>query len=364
VTALVGPPAPPEPVDWARAELLAVRWAGPDLLHRSYAGDALRDDVEELALRARPRVEELTGLPVPSEPSLEMLERGEWCRRNIRLARRLLEPLTVRLGPRLAARPLAPLGRRVAAGELGVVLAYASRRVLGQYDPWVGEPGHIYVIAANIIGAEHRLGVAPRAFRAWVVAHELTHLAQFSGVSWLRGHLHALVSRVAEALDLDAAAVVAAGVRALEHLRARRALPAGGPLALVVREEQRRVIEEIQALMSLLEGHGNFVMRRVGTIVAPGSERIGPALAARRSVGGLEGLVARALGFEMKARQYSVGERFCDAVARAGGPDLLHGLWEAPACLPTQAELEHPERWVRRCGVRPPAPDGTPRGPG
>ncbi len=356
----MGPTAPPEPVDWSRAELLAVRWAGPDLLSHSYAGDALRHEVAELAARARPLLEELTGLPVPPEAPIEILARDEWCRRNVRLARRLLEPLTSRLGARPAARPLARLGRRVAAGELGAVLAYASRRVLGQYDPWVGEPGHIYLVAANVIGAEHRLGVPPRAFRAWVVAHELTHLAQFSGVPWLHGHLHSLVTRVVEALDLDPAAVLAAGARVLEHLRARRAVPAGGPLALVMREEQRRAIEEIQALMSLLEGHGNFVMRRVGVLVDPGSERIGPALAARRSVGGLEGLAARVLGFEMKVRQYSVGERFCDAVSRAGGPQLLRDLWEAPTCLPTLAELEHPERWLGRPGVSPAAPDGTP----
>lgn len=384
MTVLAGPAAPPEPVDWAMAGRIAARLAGTDLVHRSYAGAAVRADVTELVELAAPVVEAATGLALHRPFATETLTRQEWCERNLVLTRRMLAPLTDRLAARLARSPAAPVGRRVAAGELGLVLGYASQRVLGQYDPFrdsglgprpgpgAGDPGGgagtgagsgaMYVVAANVVATEQRLGLPSRAFRLWLVAHELTHRAQFAGVPWLRDHFRGLVDRVVRALDLDPAAVVAAAGRALRHLRRAEPVPAAGPLGVLVTDTQREALEGIQALMALLEGHGNFVMRRVGVALVPGSERVGAALAARRRAGGIQGLVARLAGLEMKLRQYGLGERFCDMVTREAGDAALRWPWAAPGWLPTLAELDDPPRWLRRVDGLP-RPPAVPEGP-
>ena len=48
--------------------------------------------------------------------------------------RALLDPLMQRFGARLAHNPFAPVSRRVAATEMGGLLGYIAKRVLGQYD--------------------------------------------------------------------------------------------------------------------------------------------------------------------------------------------------------------------------------------
>ena len=51
---------------------------------------------------------------------------------------------------------------------------------------------------------------------------------------------------------------------------------------------------------------------------------------------------------ELKLRQYQLGKSFCDAVVEAGGIAALNRVWRGPDSLPTLAELEDPQAWLRR----------------
>ena len=59
-------------------------------------------------------------------------------------------------------------------------------------------------------------------------------------------------------------------------------------------------------------------------------------------------LVRRLLGLGLKRRQYERGAEFFTAVADARGVATASKVWERPENLPTDDELDHPERWVRR----------------
>jgi uncharacterized protein (DUF2342 family) len=83
--------------------------------------------------------------------------------------------------------------------------------------------------------------------------------------------------------------------------------------------EHRDVLGRVQALMSVLEGHGNRVMNELGREHVAGQERMARVLQARRQVGGLQGFAQKALGLEAKMRQYQVGERFLEGVELVGG---------------------------------------------
>ena len=104
--------------------------------------------------------------------------------------------------------------------------------------------------------------------------------------------------------------------------------------------------------MSLIEGHAEHTMDAVGADVLPTLERLRAAMTRRRASRGLPWRVLeRVLGLELKMRQYEAGRRFCDAVVRAGGPELLAVAWRSPEELPSAAELAEPELWVGRIRV-------------
>ena len=81
-------------------------------------------------------------------------------------------------------------------------------------------------------------------------------------------------------------------------------------MALFATDEQRAVIDKVQALMSLLEGHGNVVMDRLGKRHVTGQDRMSAALKARRQSGGAGAQFRKLVGIEMKMRQYEIGEQF------------------------------------------------------
>jgi coenzyme F420 biosynthesis associated uncharacterized protein len=305
--------------------------------------------------------------------------------------RRLLGPLTAKLGSRLGQSPLAPVGRTVSATELGVLLGWFSRRVLGQYDLLVPDDGTsntagsnrarsdmagsdtagsssadpgtdtegdaVYYVGANILALEKRFAFRPRDFRLWIAIHEVTHRAQFLGVPWMRGYFLGLVEGALGGVDADPRQVIAALLRAADELRrGRNPLDDGGIVALLATPEHRVTLAQIQALMSVLEGHGNRVMNELGRVHVAGQDRMARVLQSRRRSQGIGGVVSKLLGIDSKMRQYEVGEQFVAAVEREAGPRALDAAWRGPEYLPTIDELATPTTWLTRVERNEPAP--------
>ncbi len=349
----------PEPVDWGLADRVARRVAGRDALADSYLSASLDRDFAEVTVEAEFLVAGLTGLRAPGTARAAVLERTDWVAANVRSMRTLVAPLTDRVGERMAKSPFAPIGRAVTGTEMGFMLGYLARRVLGQYDLLVpegpdGTPDSdaVYYVGANILDLEKRYAFRPRDFRLWIAIHEVTHRAQFTGVPWMRDYFMGLVQQTLTLAEPDPKRFAEVVRRATEDVRhGRNPLDDGGIVGLIASPEQRVVLDQVQALMSLLEGHGNWVMNHLGAIHVEGQARMAQVLNERRARGGLSGLVQKALGFEMKMRQYEVGERFILAVERAAGFRAIDAAWESPESLPTLADFQDPDAWMRRVGL-------------
>jgi len=370
-------PGAPEIVDWPLAARIARRVAGRPSIASSYLGASLGYDFEAVTAESEHLVAEFTGLRTPGRARAAVLDRPAWIDANVVSMRRLLRPLSARVGPRLAGSPVAPLGRGVAAAELGVLLGYVSRRVLGQYDLVVptadddagggiaGSPGGdtggdtVFYVGANVLELEKRFAFRPLEFRRWIALHEVTHRAQFTGVPWLRGHFLGLVERVLSVTAPDPRRLVRALARAADDVRTgRNPLDDGGLVGLLATDDQRRLLDEVQALMALLEGHGNLVMNSLGRMHVAGQDRMSAVLHARRVAGGWTGQVQKVLGLELKMRQYRLGEDFCEEVVREAGPRGLDPVWQGPESLPSLDELSRPRRWLDRIDALGAAPAG------
>src|SRR4029078_4772317 len=211
--------------------------------------------------------------------------------------------LMQRFGDRMVGNPFAPIGRRVAATELGVLLGYVARRVLGQYDLLVpddrGEA--VYYVGGNVLALEKRFAFRPRDFRLWIAIHEVTHRAQFTAVPWMKPYYLSLVDSAPTSVDPDPKRIVQALARAADEIRSgRNPLDDGGIVGLIASDEQRGALSRVQSLMSLLEGHGNSVMNKLGREDDAGQARMARVLQARRQSAGFTAFVHKFIGLESK----------------------------------------------------------------
>ena len=346
--------------------------------------------VEPLAYDFARRVSTYSGLELPAElPALEAVDRPGWIAANLKSMRPLLETLTERIEAPSAGPLSGPL--RSASGfllgaQVGALTGMLSQRVLGQYDLALLDervPPRLLLLAPNLALTARNLGVDRDELVLWVTIHEITHAVQFSGAPWLRDHLGGLLKELIGGLQ-----VTIAGRGSQEHPddiatgnggggsgngadglrddaeaggrwpklpdpaelreyveRARR----GELLRLTLGEDRWQLVERIQAVMSLIEGHAEHTMDAIGAEVLPSLPRLRAALNHRREVRSLPWRVLeRFLGLELKLRQYAEGRRFCDAVVDDGGPEALARVWTGPEALPSPAELQAPEQWLAR----------------
>ena len=351
-------------VDWGLAERIGARVANrPSPLIAELP--SLQRQMEGLAPLAEGLVTDVTGL-VPAGPArIEVVDRPAWVAANVAAFRRLLAPLLERWQDKVGHRPgmAATLTSRVAAVEVGTLLGWMSSRVLGQYDLLLGDPAAndragsagdvVYLVGPNLVSLERRFGFPQDQFRLWVLLHELTHRAQFTGVPWLAPHFRGLVEQALTMAEPDTGQLAAAARSLMrDRTEARRRVDEGGMLALVASPEQRATLERIGGMMSLLEGHGDVTMERAGAGRIPSARRFAAVLSARRRSGSPPvRLVRKLIGLESKLNQYEQGERFIAYVERVGGPRTVDVCWRGPDHLPSLEEIRQPQRWLDRVGL-------------
>ena len=123
----------------------------------------------------------------------------------------------------------------------------------------------------------------------------------------------------------------------------------GSLIEAVVSPGQREIMDRLTAVMTLVEGHGDYVMDAVGPQVVPSVEQIRERFTARRgSPGRIEQTLRRLLGIELKMKQYAEGSAFVKTVVEAAGMAAFNKVWTSPETLPTRAELAQPSEWLAR----------------
>ncbi|MFE1767821.1 zinc-dependent metalloprotease [Streptomyces angustmyceticus] len=366
-----------EMVDWNLAVATATRFVrpGPEV-----SRDEARAIVAELRRHAKSseaHVRAFTRMAqsdeagdAPHDTPVLVVDRPGWIKANVAGFRAVLKPLLTKMEDRRSAVPggavLGAVGGKVTGVELGMLLSFLASRVLGQYEtfapasrdlPAAAQGGRLLLVAPNIVHVERELEVEPHDFRLWVCLHEETHRTQFTAVPWLRDHIEGEIQAFLGETDIDPGAL-------LERLReAAQSLAGAKPegeegeddggrslVDLVQTPAQREILGRLTAVMSLLEGHADFVMDGVGPEVVPSVAEIREKFQKRRASGAgrLDQALRRLLGLDAKLRQYRDGERFVSAVVDEVGMDGFNRVWTSPNTLPTKQEIAKPADWIAR----------------
>src|SRR3954452_23269667 len=340
-------------VDWSLATQIARFAAGgaqvPDL----------GVDLDHLAADAERQVARYTGLRLPGPPPPpELVDRSTWAEINIETLSSFIDPVGDRLAGRLDRAGALAGALRAAAGatlaaEVGLVAGYMSQRVLGQYEISLlqpEQPPRLLFVGPNLVKAIGEMSLDRDSFMAWIVFHEITHVFQLSGVSWLRPYLAGLLREYLETVEVSIEKGAAGGLPSLPNpSEIVDAYREGGLAALVQTKEQRGLMRRLQAVMAVVEGYSEHVMDAVGERALPGYEKLRDAMDQRRaSRSAPQRALERLLGLDLKMRQYVVGKQFCDAVEESHGIATWNRVWEGSELLPTLSELDHPEAWVSR----------------
>ena len=313
----------------------------------------------EMVARSEQLVGSYTGLRARAPlPPPEALSRAEWIDANVGGLREMLDPVTERLGRGMG--PLAPALQAAAgvllAAEVGVLLGFMGRHVLGQYELVLLDaerPPRLLFVAPNLEEAIGSFGVDGDEVVSWVALHEVTHSLQFGGVPWLQDHLAGLLRELLSSLEVSFDARRLLRVPSSDDLRGLVDAVRGGSLIdYVTTDRQRALMDRIQATMAVLEGHAEHVMDAVGADLLPSLPRLRAALERRRASRSAPArLLARLLGLELKLRQYELGKRFCDQVVDEAGIEALNRVWTSPQALPSLREIQAPGEWIDRTSV-------------
>ncbi|TDI53393.1 MAG: hypothetical protein E2O95_03035 [Acidobacteria bacterium] len=338
-------------VDWEVAARTARRFTGAYPLAGTYHEARFQLQAPELVARASEMVSDETGLELVGSPVVDVISREQWVDINVRSFAVLLAPIEEKLANTSSIG--SGVAAKVVGVELGAVLGFLSKRVLGQYelvlptgDSDAGDT--VLFVGANIMAMERRHEFRPSSFRFWVALHECAHRAQFTAVPWMRAYFLSLVDELVSSSKPEKGRLQ----RVASEIRTAAAsggdmLGDAGIVGLFASPDQRGVLDKVQALMSLLEGHGHVVMDRIGEREIIDVERMSNALKARRK-DPKSAAFMKLIGIEMKLKQYENGAAFIKQVESEASWDALSMAWESPEALPTLSEIDNATLWLDR----------------
>ncbi len=349
-------------IDWDWATKVAIRAAGRTPTLHPGAQAQLQAQYDALLREIEQPIARYTGNDLSlANTRVEVLDRAGWIRANMANFRYLLQPVEdfykenigrSRFGPPPAFQQAA---RMMLGSQVGILVGYLARRVLGQYDiALMSEKplsaGKLYFVEPNLRQVEETLGVPPDELRRWIALHEATHAHEFELYPWVRTYLNGSLRQYLRLLidDMrgrdDESTLLSLLNRFLANLRQGHNL-----INALMTPQQRELMSRLQALMALAEGYSNHVMNQVGRDVLPHFNLIHDRVEHRqRQRSQAEQLFLKITGLSLKMEQYRLGERFVDEVVRQRGITFVNRAWQTPETLPTEVEIRDPGRWIGR----------------
>jgi coenzyme F420 biosynthesis associated uncharacterized protein len=347
-------------IDWQQARRIALRvsqWEQAGIPDRA----ARRAQYTRLVEQSEPLIAEYLGVQLPQPINrVYVVDRREWLEANFNSFEVLFAPvedLYARVGARQStlAASFGQLNSALLGSQMGVLLGFLARRVLGQYDLSLLSPdpqvrGSLYFVEPNIARVQTQLGLSDEDFRLWITLHECTHVFEFEAYPWVRPYFNSLLSQFLDQLSTQFESLGVGLPQLLGRLLGGRESGRHW-IERMLTPDQQRIFDQLQALMSLVEGYSNHIMNAIGDRLLPSFEQIEQRVQQRQQNRPLlEELFNRITGMDLKLAQYRQGEAFVNAIAQARGVAFVNRVWDRPENLPTMAEIREPRLWIARMG--------------
>lgn len=347
-------------VNWEIATGVALDLAGKEtpLANR----DGLNETYFEIVETVKPLVVEyLPGAELSFTDPVCVFDRKEWTIANVENIKALLKPLGDNYWKALSSyldsvystvgKVFGKFSQTTITFEIGILLGYMSRKVMAQYDWGIPTPegllpkNLIYFVESNISQVEQKYKFDSLALRQWIALHEVTHSFQFKAHPWIGEYLTLTINQYLELLNqmLDS----------IEENIPDKAAPLYWSKVWgkkMLSQDHWSLIRKAQAVMSLIEGFSDYVMIRAGKSLSDYDRMLTVFRERRRKGSPAEKLLRKLIGFDIKARQYEMGEKFVSYVASKKGLDFLNQVWNGPEYLPSLQEIKYPTQWITRLG--------------
>ncbi|MDA8196813.1 MAG: zinc-dependent metalloprotease [Actinomycetota bacterium] len=315
----------------------------------------LSNEMSEFGSSVLPEVERVSGIEIADDRiEVRFASRNEWVENNAKSMQKLLDPI-IKEATDSIPEFLSNIYSSVGAVQFGLLFGWMSRRVLGQYDAAMftnadvaGAP--VFVVGSNVLEIESRNDYVPGSFGRWVLLHEITHKLQFEGIDWMASYYRSLISDLVSSSKLTPSDIFEAIVTIIEELRAgRNPIDEAGIAALFLGKSQRQNLKKITSLMTILEGHADFVMSRVAKDSIESADEFEAMVSDRRQGGSpLFKLISRLYGFDAKVRQYANGRKFLEELASRKSDDFIRTIFSSPETLPSVEEIADVETYLSR----------------
>ncbi len=344
-------------IDWSLVRQIAVRASQSDQAPVQRRAEATAE-YTDMVRRSEPLIARYLGVALP-EPiqGIHVVDRRGWLDANIANFGELftfIEEIYERnasvntVGTAVASN----INKRLMSVQVGVLLGVLARKVLGQYDLSLLAPepaaGVLYFVEPNIARVQQTLGLNAHDFRLWIALHETTHAYEFEAYPWVREHFNSLLRSYFDQLN-EQLQSLRGGVGSMVS----RILDNWGSsqhwMEMILSPQQRTIFNELQALMSLVEGYSNHIMNAIGKDILPNFEEIEHRIEERKGRRPIaEQLFNRVTGMDLKLAQYAEGQKFVDFIVDQRGIAFATRVWERAANLPSIEEIRAPQLWIAR----------------
>ncbi len=241
------------------------------------------------------------------------------------------------------------VGGMMVGGQAGAAVGTLAEDIISSSDIGlpIGPEGTAALLPAGVAAFGAGLSVGEDEVRLFVAMREAAHHRLFSHVPWLRARLLGAVEDYARGINVDADSLRDA-MQQIDLENPEAAISGAATFQPEDTEEQKAALARLETLLALVEGWVSTVVADAAHNRLPEADALAEAIRRRRATGGpAERTFATLVGLELRPRRLREAATMWRALTEARGVGGRDQVWGHPDLLPTAADLDDPEGFVR-----------------